>query len=561
MISFPTPYQRPGTCPDCGGARLRPEALNVRVGDHTIAAASALTTRALAAWLNDLELSPRAAAIAAPVLRELESRLRFLGDVGLGYLTLDRQTRTLSGGEAQRISLANSLGAKLVDALYVLDEPTIGLHPRDTAALLDLLGALRDRGNTVLVVEHDPAAIDVADEVVELGPGSGENGGRVVFQGGRKALEHADTVTGRYVGGRAPIDVPATRRKVDGPRLSLRGARLHNLRGVDVDIPLGALTVVTGVSGSGKSTLVHDILYRALEKELADGPTAKRHLGERVGAYEALEGVEKLDRVVLVDQSPIGRTPRSNPVTYIKAFDHLRRLYAAQPLARERGYGPGHFSFNVAGGRCEACKGDGVVQVEMVFMADVLVRCEVCGGARFKSPILDVRFKGHSIADALDLTIDEAIHVFIRQDRFGRALWQLQQVGLGYLRLGQPAPTLSGGEAQRLKIARELVAAAKKGGRRFYLLDEPTTGLSGEDIRKLLAVLARLLDAGHTVLVVEHNLEVIKSADWVIDLGPEAGSEGGRVVAMGRPEEIAAEEASHTGRYLAPLLESALSAV
>jgi excinuclease ABC subunit A len=554
-------YQRPGTCPDCGGARLRPEALNVRVGDHTIAAASALTTRALAAWLNDLELSPRAAAIAAPVLRELESRLRFLGDVGLGYLTLDRQTRTLSGGEAQRISLANSLGAKLVDALYVLDEPTIGLHPRDTAALLDLLGALRDRGNTVLVVEHDPAAIDVADEVVELGPGSGENGGRVVFQGGRKALEHADTVTGRYVGGRAPIDVPATRRKVDGPRLSLRGARLHNLRGVDVDIPLGALTVVTGVSGSGKSTLVHDILYRALEKELADGPTAKRHLGERVGAYEALEGVEKLDRVVLVDQSPIGRTPRSNPVTYIKAFDHLRRLYAAQPLARERGYGPGHFSFNVAGGRCEACKGDGVVQVEMVFMADVLVRCEVCGGARFKSPILDVRFKGHSIADALDLTIDEAIHVFIRQDRFGRALWQLQQVGLGYLRLGQPAPTLSGGEAQRLKIARELVAAAKKGGRRFYLLDEPTTGLSGEDIRKLLAVLARLLDAGHTVLVVEHNLEVIKSADWVIDLGPEAGSEGGRVVAMGRPEEIAAEEASHTGRYLAPLLESALSAV
>jgi excinuclease ABC subunit A len=554
-------YQRPATCPACDGTRLRPEALNVRVGDRTIAAAAALTTAEIAEWVDGLELPERQAAIAAPVLRELRSRLRFLGDVGLGYLTLDRQTRTLSGGEAQRIALANSLGAKLMDALYVLDEPTIGLHPRDTAALLELLGALRDRGNTVLVVEHDPAAIAAADEIVELGPGSGEKGGRVVFQGGRAALEEADTVTGRYVSGRAPIEVPSTRRKVDGSRLALRGARLHNLRGVDVDIPLGALTVVTGVSGSGKSTLVHDVLYRALERELADGPTAKQHLGERVGTYDALEGVEQLDRVVLVDQSPIGRTPRSNPVTYIKAFDHLRRLYAAQPLARERGYAPGHFSFNVPGGRCEACKGDGVVQVEMVFMADVLVRCEVCGGARFKSEVLDVRFKGHSIADALEMTIDEAIHVFIRQDRFGRALWQLQQVGLGYLRLGQPAPTLSGGEAQRLKIARELVSAAKKGGRRFYLLDEPTTGLAGEDVRKLLGVIDRLLDAGHTVLVVEHNLEVVKAADWVIDLGPEAGPDGGRVVAMGRPEEIAAVEASRTGRYLAPILEPALSAV
>ena len=554
-------YQMPAACASCGGARLRPEALNVRVGGRTIAEAAGLTVDRLVGWAEALALPPYEAAIAAPVLRELESRLRFLGDVGLGYLTLDRQTRTLSGGEAQRISLANSLGAKLVDTLYVLDEPTIGLHPRDTSALLDLLARLRDRGNTVLVVEHDPAAIDAADVVVELGPGSGEKGGHVVFQGSRAELQEADTVTGRYVSGREPIEVPARRRPVDGPKLALRGARLHNLRGVDVDIPLGALTVVTGVSGSGKSTLVHDVLYRALERELEDGPTAKQHLGERVGGYDALEGVERLDRVVLVDQSPIGRTPRSNPVTYIKAFDHLRRLYAAQPLARERGYGPGHFSFNVKGGRCEACKGDGVVQVEMVFMADVLVRCEVCGGARFKTGVLDVRFKGHSIADALDMTIDEAIHVFIRQDRFGRALWQLQQVGLGYLRLGQPAPTLSGGEAQRLKIARELVAAAKKGGRRFYLLDEPTTGLSGEDVRKLLAVLGRLIEAGHTVLVIEHNLEVVKSADWVVDLGPGAGPEGGRVVAMGRPEDVAADERSHTGRWLAPLLRPALSAV
>ncbi|MEN8377106.1 MAG: ATP-binding cassette domain-containing protein, partial [Gemmatimonadota bacterium] len=327
------------------------------------------------------------------------------------------------------------------------------------------------------------------------------------------------------------------------------------------DIPLGALTVVTGVSGSGKSTLVHDVLYRALEHELAGGPTAKRHLGERVGSLERLEGTERLDQAVLVDQSPIGRTPRSNPVTYIKAFDHLRRLYASQPLARERGYGPGHFSFNVAGGRCEACKGDGVVQVEMVFMADVLVSCEVCRGARFRSGVLEVHFKGHSIADALAMTIDQAIHVFIRQDRFGRALWQLQQVGLGYLRLGQPAPTLSGGEAQRLKIARELVGASKRAGRRIYILDEPTTGLAGEDIRKLLGVLDRLLDAGHTVVVIEHNLEVVKSADWVIDLGPGAGDAGGRVVAMGRPEEVAGVADSHTGRYLAPLLEPALSAV
>ena len=554
-------YQRPRTCASCGGARLRPEALNIRVGGRTIAAAAALTVGELIGWIDALELPAQQSAIAAPVRRELESRLRFLSDVGLDYLSQDRQTRTLSGGEAQRISLANSLGARLVDTLYVLDEPTIGLHPRDTAGLLDLLGRLRDRGNTVLLVEHDPAALDAADQVVELGPGSGEKGGEVVFQGTRAELARADTMTGRYVSGRAAIALPGRRRSVDGPRLCLRGATLHNLHGVDADIPLGALTVVTGVSGSGKSTLVHDVLFRALERELEDGPTAKQHLGERVGSYDRLSGAERLDQVALVDQSPIGRTPRSNPVTYIKAFDHLRRLYAAQPLARERGYTPGHFSFNVPGGRCEACAGDGVVQVEMVFMADVLVRCEVCAGARFKPGVLDVRFKGHSIADALEMTVDEAIHVFIRQDRFGRALWQLQQVGLGYLRLGQPAPTLSGGEAQRLKIARELVAASKKGGRRLYLLDEPTTGLAGEDIRKLLGVLDRLLEAGHTVLVIEHNLEVVKSADWVIDLGPEAGDGGGRVVAMGRPEDVAANPESHTGRYLAPLLAPALSAV
>ena len=548
-------YQSPVTCRSCGGARIRKEALRVKVGGEDIATVASYPLEDLRAWMDDLVLSDMEARIAENVLRELRSRLGFLVEVGLGYLTLDRQTRTLSGGEAQRINLANSLGSKLVDALYVLDEPTIGLHPRDTEALLDLLLRLRDAGNTVVIVEHDPMAIGAGDHVVELGPGSGEKGGELVFQGTPDELEEADTVTGRYLSGRAEIPLPRHRRRVDGHRLSLEGARLHNLRGVDAEIPLGAMTVVTGVSGSGKSTLVHDVLFRALERELGGGETsAKEHLGEEVGEYEALGGLSALEGVILVDQSPIGRTPRSNPVTYIKAWDEVRRIYASQPLSRKRAYSPGSFSFNVKGGRCEECKGAGRVEVEMIFMADVYVPCEVCGGTRYKPELLDVTFKGLNIAQVLELTVDEAIRFFIREDKLGQILWHLQEVGLGYLRLGQPAPTLSGGEAQRLKIARELATGAGKKGRKLYILDEPTTGLSGEDIRKLLGVLGRLLDAGHTVVVIEHNLELVKTADWVVDLGPGAGERGGEVVAMGRPEDIVGVPESATGRFLAPLL-------
>ncbi|NIP56754.1 MAG: excinuclease ABC subunit A, partial [Gemmatimonadetes bacterium] len=468
-------YQSPVTCRECGGAKLRREALHVRVGGRTIAEVGDVPLEGLHGWVRDLELTEMEEKIAVTILRELRSRLSFLVEVGLGYLTLDRQTRTLSGGEAQRINLANSLGSSLVDTLYVLDEPTVGLHPRDTGALLDLLGRLRDGGNTVVIVEHDPQAIDAADHIVELGPASGERGGEVVFEGAPDALSSADTATGRFLSGETEIPVPDRRRPVEGARLGLRDARLHNLAGVDVEFPLGALTVVTGVSGSGKSTLVHDILFRALEQELEGGETsAKEHLGEAVGEYEALEGVGRLDEVVLVDQSPIGRTPRSNPVTYIKAWNYIRDLYAAQPLSKDRGYEPGHFSFNVAGGRCEECKGAGQVEIEMVFMADVYVPCDVCGGKRYKPEVLEVKYKGLNIADVLELTVDEAIRFFIRQDALGQTLWHLQEVGLGYLRLGQPAPTLSGGEAQRLKIARELASASGKQGRKIYLLDEPT---------------------------------------------------------------------------------------
>jgi excinuclease ABC subunit A len=548
-------YQSPRPCGSCGGARIREEALWVEVGGKNVAEISSLPLEELKVWVEGLQLGEMETLIASTVLRELRSRLAFLVEVGLGYLTLDRQARTLSGGEAQRISLANSLGSSLVDVLYVLDEPTIGLHPRDTGAVLGLLGRLRDAGNTVMVVEHDPQAIRAAEHVVELGPGSGERGGQVVFQGTPEELEAADTSTGRYLSGREGTPLPRQRRRVDGGRLGLRGARLHNLRSVDVDIPLGAMTVVTGVSGSGKSTLVHGVLYRALELELNGGETtAKEHLGEAVGRYSALEGTGLVEEVVLVDQSPIGRTPRSNPVTYIKAWDEVRRIFSSLPMARQRGYGPGFFSFNVEGGRCEACKGAGRVEVEMVFMADVFVPCEVCGGARYGRELLEVTYKGLNVAQVLDLTVDEGIRFFLREDRLGQTLWQLQQVGLGYLRLGQPAPTLSGGEAQRLKIARELAGGAGRKGRKVYILDEPTTGLSGQEVRKLLGVLGRLLDGGHSVVVIEHNLDVIKTADWVIDLGPGAGERGGEVVAMGRPEDIVQVPESVTGRYLAPLL-------
>jgi len=560
-------YQSALTCPACAGSRLRPEALFVRVCDMNIAEAAELPVSILLDWAEGLEageggelaLSPQEHAIAAPILRELLARLRFLDDVGLGYLSLQRQTRTLSGGEAQRISLANSLGSALTDTLYVLDEPTIGLHPGDSDRLLGLLKQLRERGNSVLVVEHDPAAIKVADHIVELGPGSGERGGTIVFEGSYESLLEADTATGRYLSGRDGGLPVRKRRPLDGARIRLTGARQHNLQGVDVEFPVGALTVVTGVSGSGKSTLVHDVFYRALERELAAGETtAKRHLGEAVGEYDRLEGIAHVDDVVLVDQAPIGRSHRSNPVTYVKAFDFIRELYASQPLARQRGWKPGFFSFNVKGGRCEACQGEGVVQIEMVFLADVFVPCEVCGGQRYKPETLEVRYKGLNIREALDLTVDEAIKFFIREDRLGQMLWQLQQVGLGYLRLGQPAPTLSGGEAQRLKIARELITAARRRGRRVYVLDEPTTGLSGPEVRKLIGVLGRLVDQGHTVVVIEHNVDVMLAADWIIDLGPGAGDAGGQVVAMGTPQDVAQSDGL-TARYLREAMkESAL---
>ncbi len=561
-------YQSAQDCPTCRGSKLRREALWIRVAGCSIDQVSRLPIRALQEWVESLRgdgaegagspLTEMERQIAESIVRELVARVGFLCDVGLAYLTLDRQMRTLSGGEAQRISLSNALGSSLMDTLYVLDEPTIGLHPSDNERLLRLLLRLRETGNTVLVVEHDPDAMRVADHLVELGPGSGERGGEIVFQGTLEEIQVAGTLTGRYLSGEERIPLPDRRRATDGPRLSITGATEHNLRGVDVEIPLRALTVVTGVSGSGKSTLVHDVLFRALERELSGGDTtAKRHLGETVGAFESLSGAGRLREVVLVDQSPIGRSPRSNPVTYIKAYDEVRRIFAGLAESKKRGYTAGYFSFNVQGGRCEGCKGEGQVQVEMVFMADVFVPCEHCGGRRFRPEVLEVTYRGRSIADVLELTVDEAIRFFLHEDRLGEALWHLQQVGLGYLRLGQPAPTLSGGEAQRIKIARELALGARRSGNKLYILDEPTTGLHLHDVRKLLHVLGDLVNAGHTVLLIEHNLDVIKTADWVVDLGPGAGPDGGRVVVMGTPEVVAEHPDSLTGRYLVPMLSVA----
>ena len=540
-------YQLAKTCPTCHGARLKAESLAVRVAGKTIAEAAALTAADLATWLDRLALPAFQQQVANHILDELRARVSFVNDVGLGYLTLDRQTRTLSGGEAQRIALSNALGSHLVDTLYVLDEPSIGLHPADVDRLLGLLRKLSDAGNTVVVVEHDPAAMRAADWMVELGPASGEAGGQLVYQGPAAAVREAGTLTGQYLSGEKRIGIPSARRPA-ARWLEVKGARLHNLTDVDFRIPFGTLTAVTGVSGSGKSTLVHDVLYRQLESRLHGEHTAKQHLGEPVGEIAAMKGWEYVEDVVLIDQAPIGRTPRSNPVTYVKAFDELRALFANEALARARGYEPSTFSFNVAGGRCEACEGAGHVLIEMVFLANVFVPCDACGGSRFKREVLDVKVQGASIAQALEWTVDEAIKRLHRHARLARALWYLQQVGLGYLRLGQPATTLSGGEAQRLKIARELARA--KGGRRLYILDEPTTGLHLDDVRVLCRVLDRLVDAGHTVVVIEHNLDVIKRADWVIDLGPGAGSQGGRIVASGTPEDIAQTPESVTGRYL-----------
>jgi excinuclease ABC subunit A len=533
-------------CPDCGGARLRREARDVRVAGRTIDAVSALTVREAQEFFAGLELTAKEAAVAEKVLREIRRRLSFLVDVGLDYLTLDRLSSTLSGGEAQRINLATSLGSALVGTLYVLDEPSIGLHPRDNQRLIDILRQLRDQGNTVLVVEHDEEMIRVADHIVDMGLGAGEQGGRVVFSGDLDTLlQEPRSLTAKYLRHELVIPVPSPRRRGGGQKLRLFGAGEHNLKAIDVEIPLNTLTCVTGVSGSGKSTLVHDVLYTAIKR-------AKGDWDRRVGAFTRLEGLEYIGDAVLVDQAPIGRTPRSNPVTYLKAFDPIRELFASTKDARSRGLTASHFSFNVPGGRCEACQGEGEVRVEMQFLADVFVPCDQCDGMRFKPHILDVRYRGKNVHQVLDMTVREAIAFFSTSPKVLRRLQVLDEIGLGYLRLGQPATTLSGGEAQRIKIAAHL--ASFGGERLLYILDEPTTGLHFDDISKLLAAFRKLVEAGHTLLVIEHNLDVIKTADYIIDLGPEGGEAGGRVVALGTPEKVADADASHTGRALREVL-------
>jgi excinuclease ABC subunit A len=543
---FLSKYRGYQTCPDCSGARLRREARDVRVAGRTIDRVSALTVREAQEFFGTLALTDKEAAIADKVLKEIRRRLSFLSDVGLDYPTLDRLSSTLSGGEAQRINLATSLGSALVGTLYVLDEPSIGLHPRDNLRLIDILRLLRDQGNTVLVVEHDADMIKVADHIVDLGLGAGEQGGRIVFSGPLASLLHEPrSLTAKYLRGELAIPVPTHRRRGMGQAISITGVREHNLRGVDMCIPLNTLTCVTGVSGSGKSTLVHDVLYAAIKR-------AKGDWDRRVGAFDTLEGLEFISDVVLVDQAPIGRTPRSNPVTYLKAFDPIREIFAATKDARARGLTASHFSFNVPGGRCEACQGEGEVRVEMQFLADVFVPCDQCDGRRFKPQVLEVRFKGRNVHQVLELTVREALTFFSSAPKVLRRLKVLDEIGLGYLRLGQPATTLSGGEAQRIKIAAHL--ASYSGERLLYILDEPTTGLHFDDIAKLLTAFRKLLEAGHTLLVIEHNLDVIKTADMIIDLGPDGGAAGGEVVAIGTPEQIAQHETSHTGRYLKPVL-------
>jgi excinuclease ABC subunit A len=539
------------TCPECRGARLRLEARDVRVAGQTIDAVCALTVREAQGFFDGLALGEREAAIAGKILREIQRRLRFLSDVGLDYLTLDRLSSTLSGGESQRINLATSLGSALVGTLYVLDEPSVGLHPRDNQRLIAILRQLRDQGNTVLVVEHDAEMIEVADHLVDLGVGAGEQGGRVVYAGPLEGLlREPRSLTAKYLRDELAIPIPATRRRPTAQKIRVVGATEHNLKGIDVEIPLGVLTCVTGVSGSGKSTLVHDVLYAGIKR-------AKGDWERRLGAFRRIEGHELVGDAVLVDQAPIGRTPRSNPVTYLKAFDPVREVFAATKDARARGLTASHFSFNVPGGRCETCEGEGQIRVEMQFLADVFVPCEECDGRRFKPQVLEVRYRGKTIHEVLDLTVREALVFFGSAPKVVRRLQVLDEIGLGYLRLGQSATTLSGGEAQRIKIAAHLTTHS--GERILYILDEPTTGLHFDDIAKLLAAFRKLLQAGHSLLVIEHNLDVVKTADWVIDLGPEGGADGGRVVVAGPPELVARTAASHTGRHLAAVLAASRS--
>jgi excinuclease ABC subunit A len=543
-------YMREVPCRACKGRRLKPESLSVTVGDLSIAELTAMSVMSTLRLLEGLpsKLTDREGMIAERLLKEIRARLGFLVDVGLDYLTLDRAAGTLAGGEAQRIRLATQIGSGLVGVLYILDEPSIGLHQRDNRRLIDTLMRLRNLGNTLIVVEHDESTIRTADWIVDIGPGAGERGGEVVYSGPVEGiLDLEDSITGAYLSGRTTIPAPEIRRRPGSRWLEVKGAAEHNLKRIDVRFPLGTLVCVTGVSGSGKSTLVEDVLHRALQAKVNRSRIVP-------GKHRRLVGWEDVDKVVHVDQSPIGRTPRSNPATYTGVFDHVRRLFSQTPEARMRGYQPGRFSFNVRGGRCEACAGDGQIKIEMHFLPDVYVTCEQCRGTRYNRETLAVKYKGRSIADVLAMSVDEALDFFRNIPVIARHLQTLSDVGLGYIKMGQPAPTLSGGEAQRVKLASELSRRAT--GRTFYILDEPTTGLHFDDVRKLLSVLERLVDAGNTVVVIEHNLDVVKTADWIIDLGPEGGDAGGELVAAGPPEEVAAERSSHTGQVLAEVLES-----
>ncbi|MFY9218522.1 MAG: excinuclease ABC subunit UvrA [Tepidanaerobacteraceae bacterium] len=539
-------YMSTKPCPTCKGARLKPEVLAVTVGDKSIAQVTALSIREALKFFNELSLSELEKMIAHQVLKEIKNRLQFLVDVGLDYLTLDRAAGTLSGGESQRIRLATQIGSRLVGVLYILDEPSIGLHQRDNDKLLKTLKDLRDLGNTVLVVEHDEDTMRTADYIIDIGPGAGEHGGRIVACGPIEDIEKSEeSITGQYLSGKKQIPVPRKRRKPNEAWLELKGCREHNLKNIDVRFPLGLFTCVTGVSGSGKSTLVNEILYKVLREKLYKARTFP-------GDFDEILGIEHVGKVINIDQSPIGRTPRSNPATYTNVFNDIREVFSLTPEARMRGYKPGRFSFNVKGGRCEACKGDGIIKIEMHFLADIYVPCEVCKGKRYNRETLEVKYKGKSIADILDMTVDEALEFFENIPKIKRKLETLRDVGLGYIRLGQPSTTLSGGEAQRVKLSTELSKLSN--GNTVYILDEPTTGLHPADIHKLLDVLQRLVEGGGTVIVIEHNLDVIKTADYIIDLGPEGGDKGGQIVATGTPEEVAQNPNSYTGQFLKKVL-------
>jgi excinuclease ABC subunit A len=538
---------REAPCKSCKGQRLKPASLAVKVNGKSLSEICDLSIGNSAEFLKGLKLGDRDKMIAERITKEINARLGFLLSVGLDYLTLSRAAATLAGGEAQRIRLASQIGSGLVGTLYVLDEPSIGLHQRDNHRLIETLVRLRDLGNTVMVVEHDEDTIRASDWIVDIGPGAGEHGGEVVYSGEVAGIEKvAKSITGQYLSGKKFVPVPAERRAPKKEWLTIRGAREHNLQNLTAKIPLGLFVAVTGVSGSGKSTLIRDILLPSLMQKIYKSKDAP-------GKHTAVDGVQHLDKVIDMDQSPIGRTPRSNPATYTGVFDDIRKLFATTPEAKVRGYQPGRFSFNVPGGRCEACSGDGTIKIEMVFLPDVYVPCDVCKGERYNRDTLDILFKGKNISQILDMPISEAVDFFANQPRIGRHMQTLLDVGLGYVRLGQSAPTLSGGEAQRVKLAAEL--AKRSTGRTIYLLDEPTTGLHFEDVRRLLTVLARLVESGNTVLVIEHNLDVIKTADWIIDMGPEGGDGGGRIIAEGSPEDVAKVKGSYTGKFLGPLLK------